>query len=224
MGKRQQCDSHAKARLNDARGVKKGVGQGSFRLTKTDSTTSRAAWAWTTSSPGLSRRRGHVEQRRSVLCCAEHPDPGRTGRQRTAVRRSGDHLGALDVSTGVWGGDQPPGGARGPQPPTRPPPSGCCARAASPSPQGSGPSPAPDRPSGAPSRRSSGQSTQHVGMTAGAAGPSPNSASTLSYLYVCVPLEAGFSRSVSTVAPSTASSVHAIGTPAPFSHAGIRSL
>ena len=43
---------------------------------------------------------------------SEHPDPGRTGRQRTAVRRSGDHLGALDVSTGVWGGDQPPGGAR----------------------------------------------------------------------------------------------------------------
>ena len=223
MGERQLCDSHAKARLHDTLGAKKKAGQGSFRLTKTDSATSRAAWAWTTSSPGLSRRRGHVEQRRSVLCCAEHPDPGRTGRQRTAVRRSGDHLGALDVSTGVWGGDQPPGGARGPQPPTRPPPSGC-ARAASPSPRGSGPSPAPDRPSGAPSRRRSGQSTQHVGMTAGAAGPSPNSASTLSYLYVRVPLEAGFSRSVSTVAPSTASSVHAIGTPAPFSHAGIRSL
>ena len=111
MGKCQQCDSHVKGRLRAAPGVGKKAGQGRLRLTRADSATSRA--------PGprplrLSHRPAHVEQRRSVLRCAEHPDPGRTGRQRTAVRRSGDHLGALDVSTGVWGGDQPPGGARGP--------------------------------------------------------------------------------------------------------------
>ena len=45
MGERQLCDSHAKARLHDTLGVKKKARQGSFRLAKTDSATSRAAWA-----------------------------------------------------------------------------------------------------------------------------------------------------------------------------------
>ena len=101
----------------------------------------------------LSRRPAYVEQRRAVLRCAEHPDPGRTGRQRTAVRRSGDHLSALDVSTGVWGGDQLPRGARGPQPRARLPPSGCCAATGSPSPRWQEHSESPARPSGAPSSR-----------------------------------------------------------------------
>ena len=70
--------------------------------------------------------RAQVEQRRAVLPYPEHPEPGRMGRHRTAVRRSGDHPGALDVPTGMWGGGQSPGGARGPQPPIRPSPSGCC--------------------------------------------------------------------------------------------------
>ena len=115
-----------KGRLHDTPGVGKEAGQATFRLTKTNNATSGAAWAWATSSP-LSRRRAQVEQHRAVVPFAEHPDPGRTGRHRTAVRRSGDHSGALDVPTRMWGGGQPAGGARGPQPPIRPTPSGCCA-------------------------------------------------------------------------------------------------
>ena len=136
--------------------MKKKAGQGQLRLTKSGSATSRDARPWVTSSPAFSST-GICGAAPRHPRCAEHPDPGRTGRQRTAVRRSGDHLGALDVSTGVWGGDQLPCGARGPQPRTRRPPSGCCAATGSLSPQWRGRSASPATPSGAPSRRSSGQ-------------------------------------------------------------------
>ena len=133
MGKCQQCDSHVKGRLRDGRGEGEKAGQERLRFTGPIAAhhgrqaLGHVLW--------LCRQPAYVEQCRAVLRCAEHPDPGRTGRQRTAVRRSGDHLGALDVSTGVWGGDQPPGGARGPQLPTRSPPSGCCAATGSLSPR-----------------------------------------------------------------------------------------
>ena len=43
-GEMTLCDSHVKGPLSDDRGVEKKAGQGRYRLTRTDSATSRAAW------------------------------------------------------------------------------------------------------------------------------------------------------------------------------------
>ena len=56
-------------------------------------------------------------------------------------------------------------GRPGRWPPTRPPPSACCARAGSPSPRWRGPSASPARRSGGPSRRSSGQDSLNSAST-----------------------------------------------------------
>ena len=87
------CDSHVNGRLNDTPGVGKEAGP----------------VPWATSPPAF------VEQRRAVLRCSSIRT--RAGQDANdAIPRSRDHPGALGVSTRVWGGDQPPGGAPNPQP------------------------------------------------------------------------------------------------------------
>ena len=166
-------DSHAKGCLNDDLGEGEKAGQGSFRLTRTES-----ALAHVLSGFLIDRRMWSSAEPFSVVQSIRTPD----GQDASELRYAA--AGTIWVR---WtfqlacGRDQPPGGARGPQaPPTRPPPSACCAATGSPSPQWPGPSASPARPSGAPSRWSSGPGRRHVGIIAGAADPSLNVDSILS--------------------------------------------